>query len=63
MIEDSLGRTVDVGGMSLPDLKGMLSSLMSGKTTAQPLPESAKTPDKSAAAKETYNILKQINTN
>lgn len=63
MIEDSLGRTVDAGGMSLPDLKGMLSSLMSGKTTAQPLPESAKTPDKSAAAKETYNILKQINTN
>ena len=63
MIEDSLGRTVDAGGMSLPDLKGMLSSLMSGKTTAQPLPESAKTPDKSAAAKETYDILKQINTN
>lgn len=63
MIEDSLGRSVDAGGMSLSDLKGMLSSLMSGKTTAQPLPESAKTPDKSAAAKETYEILKQINTN
>lgn len=63
MIEDSLGRSVDTGGMSLSDLKGMLSSLMSGKTTAQPVPDSAKTPDKSAAAKETYDLLKQINTN
>ena len=63
MIEDSLGRQYDAGGYSLADIVSMIKSEMAGKTTQQPIPDTAKTKDTSAGAKEVYDLMKKLNQN
>lgn len=63
MIEDSLGRQVDAGGLSLADCASFIKSMMAGKTTQQPIPETAKTKDTSSGAKEIFDLMKRLNQN
>lgn len=64
MIEDALGRMIDTGNATLADLKSMISSMMSSKVAAQPLPKGSegKAPD-AAKTKEIFDLMTKLNQN